>query len=305
TLTKERSKHRLYGTLIGGAIAVAIVFLTQSEYVYGILAVVTFIMGFSLVQKNYKSSAAFITLNVVFIYALLKTDPLDAVQFRVLDTLIGAALAFVANAFFWPSWQFLNMKEFIISTLQANRDFLHEVGKFYREKNMADPSYKLCRKSAFLAVGNLNAAFQRMSQEPKQQQKNLDKIYEVVMLSNTFLSLTASLGTYIRHHKTTEASQHFADYMASISANLDIAIASLQQKDLSGGPSPTAIENAQKYLELQYHKLAEQHPIQEDDQTVAVLPRQLQEVKLISDQLKWLLTLSENVKSMVRSIDVA
>src|SRR5690554_6630601 len=31
TLTKERSKHRLYGTLIGGAIAVAIVFLTQSE----------------------------------------------------------------------------------------------------------------------------------------------------------------------------------------------------------------------------------------------------------------------------------
>jgi uncharacterized membrane protein YccC len=304
TLTKQRSKHRLYGTLIGAAVAVAVVIITQNEYIYGILAVAAFIMGFALVQKNYKSSAVFITLNIVLVYALLKSDPLDAIQFRVLDTLTGAALAFVANLFFWPSWQFLNIREFITASIQANRDFLKEVENFYQEKNHADPSYKLCRKSAFLAIGNLSAAFQRMSQEPKQQQKDLDKIYEVVMLNNTFLSLTASLGTYIRNNKTTEASQHFADYMASIIANLDIAIASLRQKDLSGGPSPTAMENAQQYLELQYQKLAEQHPIQEDDQTVAVLPRQLQEVRLISDQLKWLLTLSENIKSLVGSIDV-
>src|SRR5690606_27440749 len=247
TLTKERSKHRLYGTLIGGAIAVAIVFLTQSEYVYGILAVVTFIMGFSLVQKNYKSSAAFITLNVVFIYALLKTEPLDAVQFRVLDTLIGASLAFVANAFFWALWQIFNMKEFIISTLKTNLEFLHEVGKFYREKNMADPSYKLCRKSAFLAVGNLNAAFQRMSQEPKQQQKNLDKIYEVVVLNNTFLSLAASLGTYIRHHKTTEASRHLDNYMEGVNTKMEVEIRFLRQEQVCEAPSPDLIQVSQNY----------------------------------------------------------
>src|SRR5690606_4277356 len=252
TLTKQRSKHRLYGTLIGGAIAVAVVFITQNEYIYGVLAVAAFVMGFALVQKNYKSSAIFITLNIVLVYALLKSDPLDAIQFRVLDTLTGAALAFVANSFFWPSWQFLNIREFITETIKANRDFLKAVEKSYQEKNNADPSYKLCRKGAFLAIGNLSAAFQRMSQEPKQQQKNLDKVYEVVMLNHTFLSLTASLGTYIRHHKTTEASQHFANYMASIGANLDIAIASLQQKDLSGRPSPSVIGEAQQYLELQY-----------------------------------------------------
>src|SRR5690606_40230889 len=176
----------------------------------------------------------------------------------LLYTLIGAALAFVANAFFWPSWQFLNMKEFIISTLQANRDFLHEVGKFYREKNMADPSYKLCRKSAFLAVGNLNAAFQRMSQEPKQQQKNLDKIYEVVVLNNTFLSLTAALGTYIRHHKTTEASQHFENYIVGISANLQQAIDILHQKPVEAPLNPDPVQEAQAYLDYHYQKLADQ-----------------------------------------------
>lgn len=304
TLTQERSKHRLYGTLIGAAAAVAVVFSTQNEYVYGMVSVASFIMGFALVQKNYRSSAIFITLNIVMIYALLESDPWNVIQFRVLDTLTGAALAFVANAFFWPSWQFLTIGEFITESIQANRDFLKAVEKSYREKNNADPSYKLSRKSAFLAIGNLNAAFQRMTQEPKQQQKNLDKVYEVVVLNNTFLSLTASLGTFIRNNKTTEASQHFANYMNSISANLDLAMADLQQRDQLALPSPTSLQEAQEYLAIQYQKLAEQYPIHDDDATVEVLPLQLQEVKLISDQLKWLLTISENIKGTVRAVDL-
>lgn len=303
TLTKERSKHRLYGTLIGGAVAVAVVYSTQNEYIYGILSVVSFILGFSLVQKNYKSSAIFITLNIVLIYALVRSDPWDAIQFRVLDTLTGAALAFIANSFFWPSWQFLTIREFITGSIQANRNFLKAVEKFYREKNNADSSYKLCRKNAFLAIGNLNAAFQRMTQEPEQQQKNLDKVYEVVVLNNTFLSLTASLGTYIRNNKTTEASQHFANYMNSIGANLDLAVADLQQREHSELPSPTSIQEAQAYLAEQYQQLADQYPIHDDSQIPEVLPLELQEVKLISDQLKWLLTLSENIKATLRSVD--
>ncbi|HLW19064.1 MAG TPA: FUSC family membrane protein [Cyclobacteriaceae bacterium] len=304
TLTKQRSKHRLYGTLIGASIAVAVVFITQNEYIYGVMALASFILGFALVQKNYKSSAIFITLNIVLVYALLKSDPLDAIQFRVLDTLTGAVLAFVANLFFWPSWEFLNIREFVNQSIAANRDFLKAVEKSYREKNNADPSYKLHRKSAFLAIGNLNAAFQRMTQEPKQKQKDLDKVYEVVVLNNTFLSLTASLGTYIRNNKTTEASSHFANYMASISSNLDLAIANLYQKSHSGSPTSIPVQEAQQYLDLQYQQLVDQYPIQEDDEAVAVLPRQLQEVKLISDQLKWLLTLSENIKATARTIDL-
>jgi uncharacterized membrane protein YccC len=304
TLTQERSKHRLYGTLIGATVAVAVVFTTHNEYIYGIVSVVSFILGFALVQKNYRSSAIFITLNIVMVYSLIRSDPWDAIQFRVLDTLTGAALAFIANAFFWPSWQFLTIREFITESIQANRDFLKAVEKSYREKNNADPSYKLFRKSAFLAIGNLNAAFQRMTQEPKQQQKNLDRVYEVVVLSNTFLSLTASLGTFIRNNKTTEASQHFANYMNSISANLDLAMADLQERDYSAPLPSISVQEAQEYLALQYQKLAEQYPIHHDEETVEVLPLQLQEVKLISDQLKWLLTISENIKGTVHTVDL-
>src|SRR5690606_30172360 len=69
-LTKTRSKERTLGTLIGGALAVGIVLLTQNPTVYGILAIVSLVIAFSMVQRNYKAAATLITLRVVVIYHL-------------------------------------------------------------------------------------------------------------------------------------------------------------------------------------------------------------------------------------------
>src|SRR5690606_15571224 len=79
-LTKTRSKERTIGTLIGGALAVGIVLLTQNTTVYGIFAIVSLVIAFSMVQRNYKASATFITLSVVFIYALLQPDIFNVIQ---------------------------------------------------------------------------------------------------------------------------------------------------------------------------------------------------------------------------------
>lgn len=51
-LTKTRSKDRIIGTLLGGAIAVGLVYLIQNPYVYGVLGVACLIIAFSMVQKN-------------------------------------------------------------------------------------------------------------------------------------------------------------------------------------------------------------------------------------------------------------
>jgi uncharacterized membrane protein YccC len=292
-LTQQRSKNRLYGTLIGAGIALGIVYITQNPYLYGVLAVITFILAFGLVQKNYKSSAIFITLNIVFVYALLKSDASGAIQYRVLDTLTGAGLASLANYLFWPSWQFLHMNEFILKTIQANQQYLKEIENYYHHKKIQDPAYKLSRKNAFLAIGNLNAAFQRMAQEPKSRQKNLGKIYEVVVLNHTFLSLAASLGTYIRHHTTTEASHHFDIYINSIRNNLEAAYKSLSLGVVSDTPGREELTEAQKYLEEKYQQLAEQ-PLADP-----LIETQLQEVQMIADQLKWMLGISENLKKAV------
>ena len=304
SLTRQRSKNRLYGTLIGGIVAVGIIYIIQNNYVYAALAFVTFVLGFSLVRKNFQSSAIFLTLNVVFLYALIQPDPLYVIQFRVLDTLIGAFLAVVANSFLWPAWGFLNIHDFFSRAIEANKMYLMEINNYYHHKNYNDPSYKLSRKEAFLAIGNLSAAFQEMTQEPKSKQKDLARVYELVVLNHTFLSLLASLGSYMRNNKTTEASSHFGKYIAAIGHNLDISLQVLTQTELTEGQPKIHVTEAQEYLERAYNKLIEQQS-QEHALEMAsgkLLPSKIQEVKLISDQLKWLYTLSDNMKKTARLI---
>src|SRR5690606_18243158 len=192
-LTKTRSKQRTAGTLIGAAIAVGIVFLTQDPVIYSILAVSSLVTAFAMVQKNYKTSAIFITLSVVFIYALLEPNVLSVIQYRVVDTLIGAGLATLGNIFLWPSWEFFSINSVIAESVKANKNYLNAISSFYINKGKVSTSYKLARKEAFLSMGNLSAAFQRMTQEPKSKQKNLDKIFEIAVLNHSILSSLASL----------------------------------------------------------------------------------------------------------------
>ncbi|CAN5133067.1 FUSC family protein [soil metagenome] len=139
-LTKTRSKQRTAGTVIGAAIAIGIVFLTQNPVIYAVLSVTTLITAFAMVQKNYKTSAIFVTLSVVFIYALLEPNVLEVIQYRVIDTLIGAALATIGNIFIWPSWGFIGIKAVIAESIEANKNYLKEVNNFYINKGKVPTS---------------------------------------------------------------------------------------------------------------------------------------------------------------------
>lgn len=223
-LTKTRSQERTIGTLIGSAIAIVIILLINNVVVYALLAVISFILSLAMIQKNYKSAATFITLNVVFIYTLFVPDIFSVIQFRIIDTVIATALAIVGNILLWPAWEMKSFEFTLLESIKANKEYLKEVAKYYNTVN-GEPSeaYKLSRKKAFLAMSDLSASFQRMAQEPKTQQKNLEKIYEIAMLNNTFLVATASLGTYTMNNPTTPASSNFNKIIKYIQQNLSIA----------------------------------------------------------------------------------
>ena len=143
--------------------------------VYGVLAIVTLVIAFSMVQRNYKAAATFITLSVVFIYALLRPDIFNVIQYRVMDTLIGAGLATLGNLLLWPAWEIHGMQKTLWETLKANRLYLEEIIGYYNKKGAIPSEYKVARKKAFLEMSNLSAAFQRMTQEPKSKQKTSTK----------------------------------------------------------------------------------------------------------------------------------
>ena len=287
-LTKSRATDRMVGTLIGGLVAIGLVYLIQNSYAYAILAGISLVFAIALAQKNARSSAIFITLNVVFIFALLNPDVMSVIKFRIIDTLVGAGLSYAAMRWLWPTWESTGIKESIGESLRANKEFLHEIGEYYQKKGDLPTGFRLARREAFLQTSNLNSAFQRMAQEPKSKQYAMDENYELVVLNHTFLASLASLSTFIQSHETTEASEEFKRAIWKIGRNLDMTL------KCTADPS---CEVAKVYAESttlfkdQLPDLSETGTEQFTSKSERTI-RVLQEAHLVWEQLQWLYAIS-------------
>ena len=304
-LTKQRTRKRIVGTLIGGAIAIAIVFITQNTTIYAILGILSLTLAFSLIQRNYTTAAIFITLSIIFIYALLQPEVLNVIQFRILDTLIGAGLAALGNLILWPKWEHQNLNNVIGASINANLSYLQEIDEYYHKKEGLPLSYKLARKKAFLDMGELSGAFQRMTQEPKSKQKKLSLIYEIVGLNHTFLSALASMGTYIRNHPTTKPSADFETYTETIAFNLKNAVKILELKE-TDQRMKTEINAAGESLHRKFDNLAAERDLEIKAGKLNIDDRtrfKLQEAHLVTGQLEWLLDISEKLQVNVEKIN--
>jgi uncharacterized membrane protein YccC len=298
-LTKERSKDRVIGTLIGSAIAMGIVLLTQNVIVYSILALVSLTLSFALLQQNYKSAAALITISIIFVYSLINPNAFEVIQYRVIDTVIGALIAIVANYVLWPSWEVNNLKSVLMNSIKNNKSYLLATKDLYHDKDSNLLAYKVARKEVFLAISNLNAAFQRITQDPKSKQTEFELVYNLVTLNQTMVSAIASIGSFILNHKTTPASKEFDLLIIKISNTLQSACDQLEGETPIHYLDEKTIKNAEDSLLKTYQILSENRDKNIEkgntDLNTETL-HNLQEAYLISNQLIWLKTLSENLK---------
>jgi uncharacterized membrane protein YccC len=298
-LTKERSKDRIIGTLIGAAIAVGIVLITQNVVVYAVLAIVSLIFAFALIQQNYKSAAALITISIIFVYSFINPDAFEVIQYRVIDTAIGSTIAVVANYLILPSWEANNLKQVLLNALKMNKSYVLATQKLYQDPLLNQLSYNVARKEAFLAISNLNAAFQRLTQDPKSKQREFQLIYEIVTLNQTMISAIASIGNFISNHKTTPASLEFNVLMKKISNTLQISFDSLEHIQIHKKITEETAEHAQEKLMDKYQQLSnlrdeniDQGNTELDTETLHAL----QEAYLIANHMSWLKSLSENLQ---------
>ena len=298
-LTKDRSVDRIVGTLIGAVIAIGIVLLTQNTIVYSVLAFVSLILAFSLIQQNYKSAAALITISIIFVYSFLNPNAFEVIQYRVIDTVIGATVAVVANYIILPSWEADSLKAILSDAIHKNKLYVFAVQDLYHNKNEKKLAYNIARKEAFLAIGNLNASFQRLTQDPKSKQREFELIYSIVTINQTLTSAIASIGNFIITHKTTPVSKEFDALVANIGDQLQNSIDNLNNSQLSSEIKDFEVELAQEKLSNHYRELSnirdkniQQGRPELDEDTL----HGLQEAYLISNHLSWLKSLSESLR---------
>lgn len=301
-LTKQRSYKRIGGTALGAAIAFSILLLTHNPYIIATLAIVCVLLAYTYTVTHYLTGATFVTIYVIFLYSMLNPNIMDVIQYRIVDTVIGAALAFSASYFFWPTWEFRSAPLFIKKAIEANRKYLNEISLIYNKKDTATLNYKLARKSAFIEIGNLMSSYQRLIQDPKSKQKQHQHIYKLAVLNHTLLSSLASLGTYIQSHKTTTASEAFNVVVNTIIRNLDNAIALLNMEAQAEMVNTGAEDIAMRFTELKNIRIRELQEIHVSAEEEFRL--KMEEAQLVIEQLVWLNSISEKIVKTTRQLEL-
>lgn len=297
-LTKTRFKDRTIGTIIGSVIAFVLIYLIGSTNIFAVLAILCYTTGLSMVQRNYKAAAAFITMNVLFIYAMIHPEVFTAIQYRVLDTLIGAGLAFVGSWILWPYWEIKSIDKTLKAAIKADREYLVQIAKHYNEKGAVTQEYKLSRKTAFLALSDLNSSFQRMAQEPRAQHKSLNEVFQIVMLMHSFLASLASLGTYMIHNKTSPASDDFNAVIKDIEENLRRSEKALESVSLLKQNELVTVRNFDENYEKHLEEIAQKGQFQDDWERSSLK----EEAYLLSEQFKWLMANSRRMAKIIKKI---
>ncbi|HSI90133.1 MAG TPA: FUSC family membrane protein, partial [Adhaeribacter sp.] len=137
SLTKQRNNQRIIGTLAGGAIGILILHFIPDRTAQFVFLLIFMVGNFSFQRRNYVVSVILMTPFVLILFNLLGNyGTFNLVEERIIDTLIGSAIAFSASYFVFPSWESEQMEKFLKAMLVANANYLQKLAEMLAGKTV-------------------------------------------------------------------------------------------------------------------------------------------------------------------------
>jgi uncharacterized membrane protein (TIGR01666 family) len=232
SLTKQRNVERLIGTLAGGAVGVLILYFVQNRDLLFAFLVLFMLGNYSFLRINYLAMVFCVTPFVLILFSFLGLGGFrDVAQERLLDTVIGCAIAFTASYFLFPSWESHTLKTHMESMLKANAAYLQKIIEGLSGRSIRMLEYKLVRKEVYVSSANLSAAFQRMLSEPKNKQSNSKPLHQFVVLNHILFSNIATLAASLVNRENKAHPQHLVALAKTSLSRLNESILRLHPEE--------------------------------------------------------------------------
>jgi uncharacterized membrane protein (TIGR01666 family) len=205
SLSKQRNYQRLIGTLGGGLIGVLILTFVPDRTALFVFMLVFMLGTYSFTRLNYIVSVIFMTPYVLILFEFLGVGHLNLAKERIIDTIIGSTIAFIAIYLVFPTWEFEQIQESLGDVVLANTNYLVKIAETITGQTISTTDYKLARKDIYVKSANLSATFERMTSEPKSKQRKIKEIHKFVVLNYILSSYLANLASGVSEknlHKT-------------------------------------------------------------------------------------------------------
>ena len=193
--TRRRLGQRVTGTLLGLALGWALFDLFPSPHWQALFAVVAGVLFFATRHRRYRVATAAITLLVLFCFNQVG-DGYALFWPRLVDTLLGCALAGVAVLLVLPDWQGRRLDRLQAAILASHGRYLRQIMHQYDTGKRDDLNYRIARREAHNADAALAAVLANMREEPDGFRGDVESGLRFLALSHTLLNYLSALGAH-------------------------------------------------------------------------------------------------------------
>ena len=197
--TRKRFIQRTIGTLTGIALGYPLLLLVDSLYMQVVFLVLSAFLFFCYLRTNYGLSVVFITVFVIFIFNILTGTGVDILPYRIIETLLGCILSFLAITFIFPEWQFSRTPKLVQELLELSNNYFAEIVHQYQTGLVESEKFNNARFETFQSNAALTTAWQSMLFEPKSKQTLNKEVYALVNRTDALVSYISALSSH-RHY---------------------------------------------------------------------------------------------------------
>jgi uncharacterized membrane protein YccC len=221
-VTAQRALQRVVGTVLGGLITAALGALFHDPRAILVLTFVFAATCVALLPVNYAAFSVFLTPTFVLL-AEASTGDWHLASTRVVNTLLGGALALAGSRLLWPSPEKTRLPGFMAAALRANRDYLDRVVSLFDDRSEpAGHTIRAARRRIGLATVNAEESFQRLLGESSGSGGRLESAMTFLTYTRRLTASIAAL-SLVRHTEvggSGEALRPFVETATSVLADL-------------------------------------------------------------------------------------
>jgi uncharacterized membrane protein YccC len=218
--TMTRALQRVIGTVLGGILTAVLGAYFQDPHAILVFSFVFAGACIALMPVNYAAYSVFLTPTFVLL-AEASAGDWHLAGTRVLNTLLGGALALAGARMLWPSPESTRLPGYMARVLRANAAYLRIVAELFGDRSeAASVRIRAARRQIGLATANAEESFQRWMAEHTGPSESIAPAMTFLLYSRRFTASVASL-SLARHTSSEPAESKLATFADAARAVMD------------------------------------------------------------------------------------
>ena len=208
--TKSRVYQRIAGTVLGVVVGSLVPYFTPSVETKLWIVIACTTLFFMSRSYKYSFSTFFITIQALTSFSLAGLDVYSAMPIRIIDTVIGAVLAWAAVSYLWPDWRYLTLDRTSAQAVQSNGAYLRAILDQLKNGSADDVGYRTIRRRAYESTAALSSTLSDMSGNPEKYGSRLQDGFTLLKTGYALTGNISALGAY-RSQMAQDCGNSFAE----------------------------------------------------------------------------------------------